>query len=140
MIASHLVDTLLLVLTVSACFRSSPDLNPSDLSVQVLSPTSVNLSWKPPTGTTNGTPVYNVRLGSKFRAMTNATTINISGLLPSTEYKFRVLTMVGKSSFVMPGIYATARTADVDPNKAFSAGYPLRLSFSVVGFSVISYW
>ncbi|KAL7055660.1 hypothetical protein AAHC03_022803 [Spirometra sp. Aus1] len=138
MIISHLVDILLLALTVSACFSNSPNINPRDLIVEVLSPTSIRLSWKPPKGPTNGTPVYNVRLGSKFKAMTNATTINITDLQPSTEYKFSVLTIIKGFDFAMPGIQAVARTPDLDLNGASSACYPYWLSLSAVNFAVMS--
>ncbi|KAL7055659.1 hypothetical protein AAHC03_022802 [Spirometra sp. Aus1] len=137
--ASHLVSTLLFALTVSAWLRRSSDLNPRDLTVEVLGPTSVKLSWKPPKGPTNGTPVYNIRLGKEFRAITNATTITISDLRPSTKYKFSVQTIIEEFNLVMPGIDAIARTANLDPNKAFSAGYRLWLSFPAVILTVISY-
>nr|VZI33867.1 unnamed protein product [Spirometra erinaceieuropaei] len=116
----RLLGSFLLANLACACFSIWPDLNPRDLTAAVRDTRSIELSWKPPKAHKWESLIYEIRVNGRFNQKTGNTHVTIYDLTPSTEYKFRVLTVNTNYELVSPGSSVTETTpdqADLNPSE-----------------------
>nr|VZI33868.1 unnamed protein product [Spirometra erinaceieuropaei] len=114
-------------------------LNPRDLTAEVLSPTSVELTWKPPQVQINGRVFYLVTKNDVRLLKTRYTNATIPSLLPSTTYKLVVYTTINNTRWIVPGLSVNVTTFDSSPNNAFPVCYRFWLSLSAIILSHVMF-